>query len=102
MEQREKLYSASEVIVVALKIFSFSTDGTCQKKIIQVSGVQDSIITVNSSSYTLHSTIHHHGSSIYSGHYTSLHSIGDRWVLSNDLNVAPSSWPEGAACCFII
>ena len=47
MKQREKLYSASEVIVVALKIFAFSDDGAFQKKVIQVSHVQDSAITVN-------------------------------------------------------
>jgi len=46
MKQREDLYSASEVIVVALKIFASSSGGTCQKKIIELSDVQDSTLTI--------------------------------------------------------
>jgi len=75
MKQREKLYSASEVVVVALKNFAFSSDGTYQKNIIELSDGQDSTLTINSSIYTLHSTIHHHGSRVHSGHYTSIHRI---------------------------
>jgi len=99
MKLREKLYSASEVIVVALKIFTFSSDGACQKKVMQVSDVQDSTITVNSCTY---STIHHHGSSAHSGHYTSLHRIGGQWILANDLNVVPVNWPEGASGLYML
>ena len=102
MRTREILISAGDVIVVALSIFNYSTDGTVHKKLVLVNQVDTSVISINGAIYRVHSTIYHHGVSPHSGHYTSIHRNGDGWCLSDDMTVRSVSWPEGSVGLYML
>ncbi|XP_065893048.1 uncharacterized protein [Dysidea avara] len=85
-ESSQKLVTASELIVVQLKLYSYR-GGVAHKVNASVDDVARFTLTVEGRQYRVKNIISHHGPSATSGHYTSCHKQERGWVMANDTNL---------------
>ena len=102
MEQREMLISATDIVIIALKLFAYTIDGTCYKPALGIINAENSTINLDGTIYTLHSLIHHHRTTPNSGHYTSVHRIGGKWILSNDMIVQSVKFDKASTNVYML
>ena len=101
-QTRQELITASELLVVQLKVYVFGNDGLPHKLQISVNDVTSSSISVQGHNYKIHNIVSHHGPSALSGHYTSYHKQNKEWMLVNDSHLTRTSKPETRSNVYIL
>ena len=101
-QTRQELITASELIVVQLKVYVFGEDGMPHKLHVSVNDTTTSAITVQGQCYKVHNIVSHHGPSVSSGHYTSYHKQKRGWVLVNDDHLTRMLQPDTDSNVYIL
>ena len=101
-QTRQELFTASELLVVQLKVYVFRDDGSPQKLRISVRDATSSSIDVRGHRYKVQNIVSHHGPSMLSGHYTSYHKQNRGWMLVNDCHLTRMSKPQTSSDVYIV
>ena len=91
-ESRQQLISASDLIVVQLKVYVYKPDGV-HKINVSIEDAMTFRLAVGGTQYKVSNIISHHGPSATSGHYTSYHKQRRGWVLANDSQLTRMDLP---------
>ena len=101
-QTRQELFTASDLLVVQLKVYVFGDDRSLQKLRISVRDATSSSIDVRGHSYKVQNIVSHHGPSMLSGHYTSYHKQDRVWMLVNDCHLTRMSKPQTSSDVYIV